>query len=291
MSVDTTHPVVWETIWNDVQANSPLRRRRIRSDEERVQRWDRMAQGFAQRTERESAGKKREKILAWLREEGALKPGIRILDVGGGPGNWALPLAETAAHVTVVEPSSAMVAILEKRIKDQNRDNITVVQKRWEDVNLDLDGLAKPFDLVFASMTPGVNNSRTLTQLIRASKAHCYMSGFSGLGRMAGVKDLWPLIFRETLEDNPGDIIYPFNLLYAMGYKPRLTFTHWDRSDDMAPDEAVNFLMNFLWDYTEPTTEIRDIVTKHVDARTENGMFITRQPVCQGHMLWEVNRP
>lgn len=57
-----------------------------------------------------------------------------VLDVGGGSGRLALPLATRAKHVTVVEPSEDSVELLNTRASDAGITNITVINEPWEDV-------------------------------------------------------------------------------------------------------------------------------------------------------------
>ncbi|MBU1169156.1 MAG: class I SAM-dependent methyltransferase [Proteobacteria bacterium] len=288
MDLCPNNPERWERIWDYAQERSPLKKRLIRSEQDRITRWDRMAEDFARRTDCSSASQARETIMEMFKAEGALRPGIRILDVGGGPGNWAIPLSKTAGHVTVVEPSSKMVEILDKRIQEENIQNISVIQRRWEDVDVEAEGLSSQYDLVIAAMTPGVHNRTTLDTLIKASRKFCYMSSFSGLGRLTGVKELWEIVFNEILEENPGDIIYPFNLIYAMGYHPKLTFSFREKGQDMSEDEAQTYLLEFFLDYTDDSQEIREKVDAYIKTRSVNNRFSTRREICQGHMLWKV---
>ena len=58
-----------------------------------------------------------------------------ILDVGGGSGRLAMPLATRAKQVTVVEPSEDSVELLNARAKDAGITNITVINEAWEDVH------------------------------------------------------------------------------------------------------------------------------------------------------------
>ena len=57
-----------------------------------------------------------------------------VLDVGGGSGRLALPLATRAKHVTVVEPSEDSVELLNERAAEAGITNITVINEAWEDV-------------------------------------------------------------------------------------------------------------------------------------------------------------
>jgi len=58
-----------------------------------------MAADFADRTGRAEQGKQRRKIIAGLVDGGILCPGGRVLDIGAGPGNWALLLAQIAGQL------------------------------------------------------------------------------------------------------------------------------------------------------------------------------------------------
>ena len=58
-----------------------------------------------------------------------------ILDIGGGSGRLALPLATRAKQVTVVEPSEDSVELLNARAADAGIENITVINEAWEDVH------------------------------------------------------------------------------------------------------------------------------------------------------------
>ena len=57
-----------------------------------------------------------------------------VLDVGGGSGRFAIPLALRTKHVTVVEPSEDSVDLLNERAAEFGIENITVVNEAWEDV-------------------------------------------------------------------------------------------------------------------------------------------------------------
>ncbi len=57
-----------------------------------------------------------------------------VLDVGGGSGRLALPLATRAKQVTVVEPSEESVELLRERAAEASITNIAVINEPWEDV-------------------------------------------------------------------------------------------------------------------------------------------------------------
>ena len=76
----------------------------------------------------------------------ALGTGAHVLDVGGGAGRFALPLATRAKHVTIVEPSPDSVELLKTRAAEAGLTNITAINEPWEDAD------APPADLVLCSL-------------------------------------------------------------------------------------------------------------------------------------------
>lgn len=68
-----------------------------------------------------------DEVAAARKRRGGEPP--RVLDVGGGTGMWAVPLAVAGCVVTVVEPSPNALATLHRRAEDAGvADRITAVQ-------------------------------------------------------------------------------------------------------------------------------------------------------------------
>ena len=79
--------------------------------------------------------------------------------VSAGPGTLAIPFAEKAAHVTAVEPAEGMCSVMQEKMAEFGVKNITIVQKRWEDVDVARD-LEPPYDVVIASFSLGMQDIR-----------------------------------------------------------------------------------------------------------------------------------
>jgi SAM-dependent methyltransferase len=278
----------WEEYWQLVIEKSPLHKRRNGSANP-MRRWNRMAADFAERTADARSGRKRLKTIAWLTEQGALTPGSRVLDIGAGPGNWTVLLAQTAAHVTALEPAEAMADLLQQRIEQDGITNVSVDQRTWQAVSLDEEGWTGGFDLVFASMTPGIDGPASLRKMIAASRGHCYLSAFSGRGWQQWYGDLWRNVFNEAPDGHPGDIIHPFNMVYAMGYRPNVQFNFWQRESTLSREKAMEDFLTHLEAYTELTDDIRSTVAGFVDAHCRDGVFSQQRNACQGMMVWNVN--
>jgi SAM-dependent methyltransferase len=72
-------------------------------------------------------------------------PAMTVLDVGGGAGRFALPLALGCQHVTVVEPSPSMGESLRQLAAESGIHNVSLVATRWEDAEVE------PADVVLSA--------------------------------------------------------------------------------------------------------------------------------------------
>jgi ubiquinone/menaquinone biosynthesis C-methylase UbiE len=82
--------------------------------------------------------------LAVLGRHG-LGPASTIIDFGAGVGTFAIAVASRCGHVTAVDISSAMIAVLRRRVDDAGLDNITVVQAGF----LSYEHRGEPVDFIY----------------------------------------------------------------------------------------------------------------------------------------------
>lgn len=63
-----------------------------------------------------------------------VRPGWRVLDIGGGSGVLAFPLVRMGADVTIVEPSAVMRNLLRAEMKARGLSGLRVIALPWESV-------------------------------------------------------------------------------------------------------------------------------------------------------------
>jgi SAM-dependent methyltransferase len=68
-----------------------------------------------------------------------------VLDVGCGPGRFALTLAPHVAAVTAVDPSGGMLDVLRRQARSLGLANVSCVHRRWEDAQV------APAEVAFSS--------------------------------------------------------------------------------------------------------------------------------------------
>lgn len=135
--------------------------------------WDVRARRFAARMT--VAGATGDPLYRRLRQATGRRS--TVLDVGAGPGRFALALAPHVAAVTAVDPSGAMLDICRRRARRDALSNVVCVHGRWEDVEV------PRADVAFCSyVLPLIADApRFLTKLDAAAgrRAFLYLGAFS----------------------------------------------------------------------------------------------------------------
>lgn len=288
MQLPTANTDFWINLWEEAKHKSPMRKRRQRTEEEMIETWNRRAKGFAHHSKDKKGQKRRQKVLEFLEQEGALQKGFKVLDIGAGPGNFAIPMAHIVDQVTAIEPASEMVKILQERAAEHQLDNIKIIKRTWQDIDLSKEGFVGQFDLVFASMTPGIQDGETLKKMINASRGYCYLSCFSGRRWGKAYRELWQLFFHEDLGDSPVDILYPFGVLYSMGYRPNLRFINHHWVHEQPVEEAAESIISFFENYMDITADARKTIEDYIAKHSDKGIFRQEINSCSGMMVWQV---
>lgn len=159
------------------------------------------------------------KLINIWREQEILDGSSRVLDIGCGPGTFALPLAGEAKEVVGLDTSPLMLKTLQDESRALNLDNIRIEQADWHEVTC-----SGEFDLVLAANSPAIDSMDTLMKMNRASRRYCVYMCYAGGIRKSLRNYLWGKIMGEPIKGRTFDITYPFNILYLEGYLPHVSF-------------------------------------------------------------------
>ena len=288
--MSATEAIFWEKQWQSAVENSPVLQRELNHGVGKMQRWNKMAKDFAGRSAQNKSLERRRQTVLELCAKGILKKDATVLDIGAGPGTWALPLAEQCQKVIALEPADAMADIMEERIRDAGVKNIMVHRGTWQSADLDALDWTHAFDLVFASMTPGIDGPDALKKMMAACRGYCYFSSFAEPGWQIQYAPLWQTFFNETMGRMYYDIIYPFNLVYTLGFHPSLTIYKWPGENIFTREEAVRMFIQYFENYMDVTRDARAVITQYIDAHSKGGKYIRPDNVRIGAMTWEGGR-
>lgn len=274
-------PDFWNSLWQ-VNLGQHM-------GEDPAKRWNKKAQSFNKVADSREGMKRVQAVLYFLHNHSALWQGMKVLDIGCGPGNFSLPLAQMGAQVTALDPAEKMLEILQKEIETKKFKNINVVQGLWEELDIEEMGWVKEFDLVFASQSPGLRDKETLQKIIDCSKKYCFASGFDGKRKMTLYDSFWLKYFNKPYMKNSHDIIYLINLLYTMGYRPSLEFLDLSREEVYSPEEGINKLQEVLAESESQLENGEQKIKEFINENNKNGVVKQYVRHVMGLLLWQVD--
>ena len=202
----------WEQIWIETLKNNPHEKESQSSVDQWVKRWDDIAEKFSERNMLQGSFENECYVKSMLSRIEVNKDST-ILDIGSGPGTLSIPLAKRAGHVTAIDMSKKMVELLENNVAKEHINNITVLNKNWEEVQLGKD--LEKHDVVIASRSVGgFNLKNSLLKIIDATEEKAYISC------LAKGNDFDRYVYERVGKKyhfSPTHILI-YNLLYQLGY-------------------------------------------------------------------------
>ena len=222
----------WNELWKALHVSSP---ERAEKDRNPAAHWDKRAAAYRRVTRDERSATEQE--LAIL----GVQSGETVLDMGAGTGRLAEPVARTAAHVTALDPSEGMLAILRERMAAEGLTNYSCLRKRWEDATIGRD--VEPHDIVVAAFSLGFYDlAAALEKLDAAARRAVYIFWHAGEWRNPGEMALYRTVFGDEAAGEKGypDYIFPVNILHDAGIYPnvRIYRAVWDAVYDSVEDAA-----------------------------------------------------
>lgn len=251
--------------------------------------WDGRAGHFSTNVYNQREGKERLfKLLSLLTEKGMLTKNSSVLDIGCGPGKYAVEIAKLSKEVTGVDISSKMLVHAEETRKVEKVENLIFLKLDWEQVSLEELNWEKRFDLVFASMCPAINSKKALEKMIRASRGYCFMSTFAK--REESIRDR---LFEKLLPgwdiQKQGKGVYCcFNILWLMGYYPEVTYLDSQWENKFSLEEAVAYYSSALPIPGGPSKSQKEYIKSYLEQQNKQGLITEKVKGKFAWIWWEV---
>lgn len=248
--------------------------------------WNHRADSFAQNTIKSKDISRVNQVFDFLRHYEALHTGYSVLDIGSGPGSFAIPFAGLGNRVVALDPSRRMLDLFQELIPAELKSSIELNEGMWEEIDPAPLGWTEKFDLVFASMCPGINDLSLIEKMMSCSRQWCYISAFSGPRHFDVYDEVFRAVTGHPYPNHFNDIIFHFNLVYALGYKPTVQFIESSFTQKEKIDRFIPELISLLPNKVSPDEEasIRSIVAQHVH-NDEVHQLVSSSV---GMMLWRV---
>jgi SAM-dependent methyltransferase len=250
----TLPDIDWNEVWRTLQAEKHAIRRDPKF-------WNKRAPEFTRRAE---ASGYVGRFMAIMDPQ----PDWTVLDVGCAAGTLAVPLAPVVNRITAMDPSDAMLALLEKRRQNLGFTNIDVVKGRWED---DWEALGiGVHDVAVASRSLVVEDLReAIVKLQRYAAKRVYISTLVD----DGPRDR-RIVEAAGRPFYPGaDYIVVYNLIRQMGIHADVAFICKSKDKTYSDvEDALNSMRWMVHDMTaEEETRLRTYLCKNLVR--ENGRW------------------
>lgn len=277
-------PGFWDQEWERFRQRNAIAGQKKKPAHEY---WNMRAENFARATIESSSNRERvAQVFSFLNYFDILRPGISILDIGSGPGSFSIPFAEMGFDVVALDPAEKMLELLQRNIPAGLPGKIETVNALWEDFDVTREGLEGKFDLVFASMCPGIHTLQSIEKMLLCSRNWCYISAFSGSRKYPLHDQIFNRLFNENYRNWFNDIIFPFNLVYSLGYQPAIRFLNTKSKVSQPALVFKDEIMEIINGRSPITPEIESIIDRVIAEHSDNGLLEQQVLSVVGMMTW-----
>jgi len=237
------------------------------------------AEAYEASTRRKNMGR-RDTLLEKVIHE--IKPDYTILDIGAGTGRWTIPLAKSAARITAVDPSEAMLAILKQNAAASGvADKIEIIQKSWEEAEVG----RYDFVISFHAMYMSPDFAAFVQKMETHTKRRCYL-GLRHFPIDGIIQELSAKI-HGTRHDSPNFII-GYNALYQMGIYANVIIEDFQHNwtDDTIDDAFRRAKRHLLVENTTShDTLVRDTLKRRLELK--DGKYRWPDSMTTALVWWE----
>jgi len=259
--------------------------RRARANREQVERFQEAPTGkdfYAPVASQFKADPHRtdEPVLDFLRSLSA--PDKTWLDIGGGAGRYALPLALVSKGVTVVEPSDGMLAMLREGMQEYGIANIETVQSRWP-----MEGAPEADMALISHVAYDIEDIGPFLDGMEASARELCVAVLLSEAPASMAAPFWPAVHGEPRELLPALPEF-ISLLLARGKLCEVRLYERPGAVWETPEAPLRFLRQQLW-VTEGSDKDQKLHAEllRLQQKVEGGYSFRPDPTPLGVVTWK----
>ncbi len=180
-------------------------------------------------------------VVATLAADGVLAPGDRVLDLGSGPGTFAIPLARQGVEVTAVDASSRMTARLSAAVAAEELRGVDVRTADWCDLTS-----ADRREIALAAGFPPALSPSGIERLERLASSRCVVVTGAGPDPFPFRRPIWQRLMRDPMPDVRPQLACLMGFLLATGRRPTLRQLGWPSRLDVDADRVRHFYRGYF---------------------------------------------
>lgn len=185
--------------------------------------WDNRADHFNDIARKEKQWQVTE-LIALLSQKNILAKDSAVLDIGCGPGGYALEMAKVAREVTGLDISARMLEHARSNAAEAGLRNVSFMKLNWQETSLEELKWEQRFDLVLVAMSPAITGSEAIQKMMQASRRHCLIGTFVRRDNNLQRHLSQFLSVRSDPHHNDQSVYYLFNILWLLGYYPEIYY-------------------------------------------------------------------
>lgn len=227
-------------------------------------------------------------FLKLLKDNDMLCPQGKSLDIGCGTGKYSFALSKSFKNLVGVDFSDDMLNLAREKSKQLGIDNVDFQCCKWQDFDIEKSGFYKEFDLVFAHMTPAINNACTLEKMIEASKSYCALS--KPILRVDSITDkIMEYVGAKGYNSNSDlQVNNAVELLKALGFKPEISLEQQVWESKKQVDLAIKMHLNRVKQFVNISKEDESDLIDFIRTFEDNGYIYEKTNTTISTVYWKV---
>ncbi|MBP2638008.1 MAG: Methyltransferase domain protein [Firmicutes bacterium] len=280
MAQTTYDSQFWANAWKQYRLSGNKRRPDPKAW---VEFWNHFSTRYAQHNE--DTKQTHQKIIDNLICQRAFEPGDTLLDIGCGPGTYALPLAAKGIVVTGLDTAGQMLTALQTKAEKAGLASmITSWQADWNELPSE-----PAYDVTFAAKSPAINDYDSLMKMTKVTRKTCCLIGFAGKHDLELRRLLWERLLNEPSPSPSFDIIYPLNILYQEGYRPNISFYSYSHTEREPLAYLIEHYTRYFAMLGVSGPDVEDSIRKFLQDRAIDEHCTEKSSTTIGVMWWKTH--